>query len=76
MYNFVMYIIELLAKIIGDKKTKNIQKKTVVTETDYEEKCNHVFLPVDSTGKTLACSKCGLIVKNDSSQYKPKNPFL
>ena len=75
MYNFVMYILELLAKIITEKKTKNTQKTPVVTESEYEDTCSHVFLPVDSTGKILACSKCGLIVKNDSSQYKPKNPF-
>lgn len=26
------------------------------------EDCEHVFLPVDSTGEILACSKCGLVV--------------
>ena len=26
------------------------------------EDCEHVFLPVDSTGEILACSKCGLLL--------------
>ena len=26
------------------------------------EDCEHVFLPVDSTGEILACSNCGLVV--------------
>ena len=69
-----MYIFEFIAKFLQDKKKKE-QKNTNPPETDYEEKCSHVFLPVDSTGETLACSKCGLIVKNDSSKYKPKKPF-
>lgn len=45
-------------------------------ETDYEEKCNHVFLPLDSTGETLACTKCGLVVKNDPLRVKPKILFM
>ena len=28
-------------------------------------KCEHIFSPVDSTGETLACSKCGLIIKKN-----------
>lgn len=80
MYNLIMYILELIAKILTDKKnksnTKERQKKLIPPETDYEEKCNHVFLPLDSTGETLACTKCGLVVKNDPLRVKPKNPFL
>ena len=53
-----MYILELIAKIFTDKKnklnTKERQKNLMPPETDYEEKCNHVFLPLDSTGETLA----------------------
>lgn len=71
-----MYIFELIAKIIKNKKTKKeTAPLTDKTDTDYENTCNHVFLPIDSTGETLACTKCGMIVKNDSTKYKPKNPF-
>ncbi len=81
MYNIFMYIIELISKLIkgkkgkGDEKLNKQKNAPMPPEIDYEETCSHVFLPIDSTGETLACSKCGLIVKNDSSKYKPKNPF-
>lgn len=70
-----MYIIELIAKIIKEKNSKERQKNLMPPEIDYEEKCSHIFLPIDSTGKILACSKCGLTVKNDRLKVKPKNPF-
>lgn len=78
MYNIFMYIIELISKLIKAKRDKKLNKQknaSISPEIDYEETCSHIFLPIDSTGETLACSKCGLIVKNDSSKYKPKNPF-
>ena len=37
------------------------------------EECDHVFLPVDSTGEILACSKCGLVVKRE--ELKDVNIF-
>ena len=57
-----MYIIELFYKIKEDmslakrKKISNIQEQVV-------DKCNHLFVPIDSTGRILACSKCGEIYK-------------
>ncbi len=68
-----MYIIEFIAKLINNKKTSSAK---VENEKDYNEKCNHSFLPVDSTGQTLACSKCGLIIKKEDMKIKPKNPFV
>ena len=70
-----MYIIELISKLIKKEEPFKKKKPDMPPEIDYEETCSHIFLPIDSTGETLACSKCGLIVKNDSSKYKPKNPF-
>ena len=56
-----MYIIELFFKIFEDLKKKKIRK-----EEPFEyEKCDHTFFPIDSTGKVLACSKCGEILKVD-----------
>ncbi len=75
MYNIFMYIIELISKLIKKEEPFKKKKPDMPQEIDYTETCSHVFLPIDSTGETLACSKCGLIVKNDSSKYKPKNPF-
>ena len=69
-----MYIIELIAKLIQNKN-KNKSKPLQQGETENLEMCEHTFFPIDSTKETLACSKCGLIVKNDPKKYKPKNPF-
>ena len=59
-----MYFIELLIKR-WEEKNKNrrvVSKKQVNTPLDYE-KCDHTFMPIDSTGKIFACSKCGEILK-------------
>ena len=61
-----MYIIEKLFKICEKllKKEKNIyipkyedkgKPKDVIT-------CKHNFMPIDSTGEILACSKCGYLI--------------
>lgn len=71
-----MYIIELIAKILKEKKEKKFSITSGQNEEyEPEEKCEHLFLPIDSTGETLACSKCGMVVKNDPKKIKPKNPF-
>ena len=31
-------------------------------EQESSDNCEHIFLPIDSTGEVLACSKCGLVV--------------
>lgn len=57
-----MYIIELFLKIKDDfKKGKFKKKKNLPPKIP--EKCDHFFVPIDSTGKILACSKCGMIHK-------------
>ncbi len=68
-----MYIIELFVKIKNDlknKKYKNSFKKEeqIVRE---EEACNHLFVPIDSTGRVLACSKCGEIYKLKKNEVNP-----
>ncbi len=59
-----MYLIEFFVKLF--KRKKKPQKSSFdplmreeLEESDY---CEHIFLPVDSTGDILACSKCGLVV--------------
>lgn len=66
-----MYILELIAKLIKNKKIKS-QSEELKWE---EETCEHVFLPIDSTGDVLACSKCGFVIKKKDLKIKPKNPF-
>ena len=31
-------------------------------DIEYSDNCEHIFLPIDSSGEVLACSKCGLVV--------------
>ena len=69
-----MYIFELLYKTI----VKIVQKKSDLPkeETETYEKCGHIFLPIDSTKKVLACSKCGLLIKSDTlKKQKHKKGF-
>jgi len=59
-----MYIFELIFKIIKDIRTKKEQKtETIEEEEEIYPVCEHIFLPVDSTKKVLACTKCGIIKK-------------
>ena len=63
-----MYIIELFLKLKEEfinRKNKSIQD---IEET---EVCNHLFLPIDSTGRILACSKCGEIYKLKKGETNP-----
>ncbi|MBE7706492.1 MAG: hypothetical protein E7Z91_04540 [Cyanobacteria bacterium SIG30] len=69
-----MYIFELFAKLKKDfgNKTGIFSKKSVSIQKEVE-KCSHVFVPIDSTEKILACSKCGLIIHKEKLD-KFKNP--
>lgn len=60
-----MYIIELIYKLL----TKRKKKKTLVDVEEKEYvKCEHLFLPLDSTKKYLACTKCGLVIKKEDEK--------
>lgn len=57
-----MYILELIAKAIKNKKIKkSIDKEE---NTDKYEVCSHTYFAIDSTADYLACSKCGNVIKN------------
>ena len=59
-----MYILELFVKWLNKRQTKEIKpKKTNFEEVDEALACEHNFMPIDSTGLTLACTKCGFVVK-------------
>lgn len=58
-----MYIFELISKIIKDIKKPKPQK----IKKEIEE-CEHVFVPVDSTKKVLACINCGILMKNNKKK--------
>jgi hypothetical protein len=58
-----MWIFEIIAKEV----IKIIRKRNTKKEPKELEKieCEHTFLPVDSTKKVLACSKCGMLIKSE-----------
>ena len=65
-----MYIIELFIKWLNKNKRGNganpaniYAAKSVPEEEDEALNCSHNFMPVDSTGTILACTKCGFVVK-------------
>lgn len=65
-----MYIIEFFLKKIFPKP-KPLKKND---EKEYA-KCEHIFMPIDSSKKRFACTKCGAF-----ATLEPKktylNPFL
>ena len=65
-----MYIIELIIKLINKyRKKTDINYLQTGGDTDFtDEKCEHIYRPVDSTGTVLACVKCGFVVNMNDSQ--------
>lgn len=62
-----MYVFEIIAKIIKKFKEKKKVSYKFGMEVDEElqETCEeHIYLPIDSTKKYLACKNCGHIIKN------------
>ena len=75
-----MYIIELFIKWLNKNKrgtganpgnnlkegvNLNIDGEIVANGIDDEAlACEHSFMPVDSTGLVLACTKCGFVIKH------------
>ena len=61
---FSMYIVEVFIKWLNKRQTKEITpEKPSFVETDEALTCEHDFMPIDSTGSTVACIKCGLVLK-------------
>lgn len=71
-----MYLVELIIRwIFPNKKYEPRKKFDPFAQDDIEtpQECEHIFLPIDSTGETFACSKCGLLTKKEA--LKDKNIF-
>lgn len=65
-----MYIFECLWKLFHkepeDTDEFDYDPLNPELETEDYERCEHEFMPVDSTAETLACIKCGFIVKRSN----------
>lgn len=61
-----MYIIEKIIKLLQKHNQRNsnvyLPKNEDTTELEDVITCNHNFMPIDSTGEILACSKCGYLI--------------
>ena len=70
----IMYIIEVFIKWLNKRQTKErVMKKPSFKEVDEALTCEHNFMPVDSTGLTLACTKCGFVIQNKDEIKKLDN---
>ncbi len=80
-----MYFIELLVKYLKKDRVEDLIEKyeseksinplDAMFETDEDDSadCEHIFMPIDSSGETFACSKCGLVI--DKKTYERRNIF-
>lgn len=68
-----MYIIELLIKKFSQKKESPAFTPLENQEQKEYENCEHIFMPIDSTGEILSCTKCGFLTKR--SELKNVNFF-
>ncbi len=66
-----MYIVELFLKLINEIKMGKFKKRPADSLEKETEKCDHIFVPIDSTGRILACSKCGEIYKLKKGEVNP-----
>lgn len=67
-----MYLIELIVKKFFSKHSGYIKPQS--PEEIEEERCDHIFMPIDSTGEILACQKCGAVIKKQNlKKYKKPN---
>lgn len=57
-----MYFIELLVRKFKKRKLSELEYNPLDEEKREEEVCEHVFMPIDSTGEILSCRNCGLVV--------------
>lgn len=83
--SYSMYFIELLVKYFQKDKVENLIDKfesekainpleeTFFEENNESENCEHIFMPLDSSGENFACSKCGLIISK--REYEKRNFF-
>lgn len=58
-----MYFIELLIKKIKKKQIHKNLYDPLTTEFSDDNRCEHIFMPIDSSGEILSCRNCGYIVR-------------
>jgi hypothetical protein len=65
---FSMYILEIFVKWLNKRQSKEAKvEKPSFEDVDEALTCEHNFMPIDSTGEVLSCTKCGYVVKHNHS---------
>lgn len=68
-----MYIFELFIKWLNKNNRgeganpDNIFKGEYYNNINEAEACEHNFMPIDSTGNILSCTKCGFVIKKNEN---------
>jgi hypothetical protein len=63
-----MYILEIFVKWLNKRQSKEVKvEKPTFEDIDEALTCEHNFMPIDSTGDVLSCTKCGYVVKHNNS---------
>lgn len=57
-----MYFIELIVKKFKKKTIDQDVYDPLKEQESEEEVCEHIFMPIDSSGEILSCRNCGQIV--------------
>lgn len=64
-----MYIFEVFVKWLNKREGKEEKPvKPSFEEIDEALTCEHKFMPVDSTGEVLACTKCGYVIRKTANK--------
>lgn len=69
---FIEFIVNKFLKKKKQEETFNPLDEKTLDDEDYDN-CEHIFMPIDSTGEILSCSKCGLVVNR--KDLKKQNIF-
>ncbi len=72
--NYNMYFIEFIIKKIKKRNEKPVYNLNPNDENQDYERCEHLFMPIDSTAEILSCTKCGTLIRR--SELKNKNFFV
>ena len=51
-------------KILTEGVNINQEGEIISEQEDEAQMCEHNFMPIDSTGQVLACTKCGFVIKH------------
>lgn len=75
---YKMFFIEYIIKKFTQKKEKDVYNPVSIEEKQDYEGCEHIYMPIDSDGETLSCTKCGTLCKKSEikDELKKKNFFM